>query len=474
MDFQILSLVVAELSALISTARVERVYQTPDNALVLILGRDRRKFTLLISPDRSLPRLHLVTAKPIVGDAAHTFALYLRSHLPGTRVAHIALLNEDRIVEIRFAGSGKEFRLVFELFGSTANLIFTDSAAKILSVYYPVPLADGGSRPLVPGLSYGVPEQRSRKAVNQKQTLFPPAGKGESYNQVVEHYYERLVEYRRAQALRAELRTIMTKALLKTERLREALSGDLRTAEKAEDYRRSGELVLANLNRIRTGMDRAELADYDGETIEVLLDPKRSPAQNAEAYFKRYKKAKAGREIIAARIRESEDEGAAMRARLAHLDSVEDGDELGEIRSELMTRGYLKKRTGDRSRSHSEPGTAPLKKVWYREWEILIGKSAAGNDYLTTKLARSDDLWLHAEGLPGSHVLVRNPERRDVPQDVLMKAASLAAFYSKGKLSAKVSVTYTRAGLVRKPKGAKPGLVSLSERRSLMVKPEDA
>jgi predicted ribosome quality control (RQC) complex YloA/Tae2 family protein len=76
--------------------------------------------------------------------------------------------------------------------------------------------------------------------------------------------------------------------------------------------------------------------------------------------------------------------------------------------------------------------------------------------------------------LPGSHVLVRNPRNADVPPDVLLKAAALAAFYSKGKASGKVSVTYTRAGLVKKPKGAKPGLVTLSERRSVMVKPEDA
>jgi predicted ribosome quality control (RQC) complex YloA/Tae2 family protein len=102
-----------------------------------------------------------------------------------------------------------------------------------------------------------------------------------------------------------------------------------------------------------------------------------------------------------------------------------------------------------------------------------VGKSASGNDHITTKLARPDDLWLHAEGMPGSHVLVRNPGRADIPQDVFMKAAALAAFYSKGRKAAKVPVTYARARFVKKPKGAKPGLVTLSKRNTVMAVPEE-
>jgi predicted ribosome quality control (RQC) complex YloA/Tae2 family protein len=102
-----------------------------------------------------------------------------------------------------------------------------------------------------------------------------------------------------------------------------------------------------------------------------------------------------------------------------------------------------------------------------------VGANAAANDELTVKLARPDDLWLHAEGLPGSHVLVRNPMKTDVPPDILLKAAALAALHSKGKTAGKVPVTYTFARFVRKPKGAKPGLVHLSRRRTLMVKPGD-
>jgi predicted ribosome quality control (RQC) complex YloA/Tae2 family protein len=287
----------------------------------------------------------------------------------------------------------------------------------------------------------------------------------------MEEYYEQLKD--RSGQVDSQT-AVLKRAHAKTDRLRDALTRDLQSAENAEDYRRFGDLVLANLNNLKTGMERVELTGYDGAVSEVLLDPKRSPAWNAERYFKKYKKAKAGRDIIVTRLEHVDDDAAYLRSRLLRLEEAESIDELMGLRSELIARGHLRKRTGEQRGPHTEPPGPPFKKVVYHEWEIFIGRNAAGNDYLTMRLARPDDLWLHAEGLPGSHVLIRNPRNADIPPDVLLKAAGLAAFYSKGKASCKVSVTYTRAALVKKPKGAKPGLVTLSERRSIMVKPEDA
>lgn len=475
MDYQLLTRVADELSELITTARIERVYQTPDRAFALLLLRSRRKFILLISPERSLPRLHLVSSKPPVTDAPNAFALYLRSRLPGSRVMQVSLLNNDRIVDIHFAGPDREYHLIAELFGPAANLIFTDGASVILSALHAVPPSEGSARAILPGLLYRPPEKKPIPGSRAKKSS-PDAEQVRSPNLAAEKYYEQLLEQRREQAIRGELRAVLKTAHAKSERLRSALSRELKSAVRADEYRRAGEVILANMNNLKTGMERAVLAGYGSDFVEVRLDPKRSPAQNAGRYFKMYKKARAGRDIIMTRFKHSNDEAELYQSYLERLDSSNGIDELTAISSELASLGMLGKGTGVQRGSRSGPGGAPtpFKKVIYREWEILIGKSAAGNDYLTTKLARPDDLWLHAEGLPGSHVLVRNPRRADIPRDVLLKAASLAAFYSKGKGSSKVSVTYTRAGFVRKPKGAKPGLVTLTERRSLMVKPEDA
>lgn len=452
---------------------MERIYQGPEGGLYIVLSRDRKKFVLLLSPDRALPRLHLVTAKPPADDSPHAFILYIRSHVSGARLTNITLLNQDRVAEIRFSRSGSEYRLVFELFGPAANLVFLDSSSKILSVCYPVPPAERVVRPLLPGLLYSAPEKKRSAADVSKDSKEAGSSRELSSNKAAENYYEQLIGARRDAALRAELRALLKKTASRTGRLVSALTEDLRSAEKADEYRQAGDLILANLNNLQTGMEQADLVGYDGKTIRVKLDPKRSPARNAEWYFKKYKKAKSGTDIIAGRLRRADDELQYLKSALTRLDQAKTRDEVVGLGDELASGGYRKRRAGGKSSSYPEAAALPIRKILYCGWEILVGKSAAGNDYLTTKLARPDDLWLHAEGLPGSHVLVRNPAHADIPSEVLVKAASLAAFHSKGKTSGKVAVTYTRAGSVRKPKGAKPGLVTLAQRKTIMVKPED-
>lgn len=473
MNFHVLSLVVEELSALLTNARVERVYQGKDGGLVLLLHRERNKFILLLSPDRALPRLHLLSAKPPARDQPHGFILFLRSRVSGARVSGIRLLNQDRVVEIRFVRQGTEYLLLFELFGSSANLVLVDPSSIILAVYNPVSPSDQAARPLLPGLQYIAPE-KPQNAGFQKSGLADGFNAGPSPNKSAEQYYEHLIEQRHIATLRTELISRIKKDLAKTIRLIRALSGDLRSADRVEEYRQAGDLILAHLKELRTGMERADLVGYDGRTMEVLLDPKRSPAGNAELYFKKYKKARIGRDIIAERLRWTAEEASNLKSLLTDIEAARDVDALMSIRSELVAKGRLEKKPVLHKRTREGTASTAIRKIMFNGWEILVGKSAAGNDQLTMKIARPDDLWLHAEGMPGSHVIVRNPNAGIIPPDVLVKAAALAAFHSKGRNAGKVPVTYTRAGQVKKPKGAKPGLVTLQERKSLIVRPEDA
>jgi predicted ribosome quality control (RQC) complex YloA/Tae2 family protein len=480
MDFKILQKVVDELSSLIIGARVDRLYQGGGGELYLVLHRRRKNSILLISPDRSMPRLHLVSTKPPAVHALPGFVLYLKSRMTGAVVAAIGLLNQDRIAEIRFTKAGAECRLVLELTGSSANLILTDVSYTILSVYHPVAFAENVSRPLVPGLQYVAPAKRPHGAVSTGKTLDAAEETSLStddadrvFNRAAEVFYERLIEQRHAAALRSRLSSVTRQALSKTERRIAALSEDLRSADRAAEYKQAGELILSHLRQLATGMKHADLAGYDGRMITVQLDPQRSPVQNAERYFKKYKKAKAGREIISTRLHQSREEASYLKFVSIDIEHAHDRDALARIHAELMVQGYLVQRENRANAGKSEPRAEPFRKVLYRGWEVLVGKSALGNDYITMKLARPDDLWLHAEGMPGSHVLIRNPGRADIPQDVFMKAAALAAFYSKGRKAAKVPVTYARARFVKKPKGAKPGLVMLLERKVVMAVPEE-
>jgi predicted ribosome quality control (RQC) complex YloA/Tae2 family protein len=479
MNYQILLPVVEELSRIITGARVDRVYEGRRRELYLLLSRDRRRSVLLLSPERSMPRLHLVSKKPAATSSPPGFSLYLRSRATGARITRVSLLNEDRVVEIRFSRQGEEYHLVFELIGSAANIVLTDSSLTILAVYYPLQLADRVKRLLAPGMQYALPEKKSNRARSpgpetavRSDQLFPyERGGSAGANRAAEIYFERISEERGMAALRGGLQSIVNKTLARTGRKIKALSADRESAQRAEEYRLTGDLILTNLSRLRQGMEQATLTGYDGGTLLVHLDPKRSPAGNADLYFKKYKKAKAGNDIIQARMRQAVEEEARSRSFLSKIERADNIDTLSSIRSELVADGYIHEGVRETGKKRSVSPPAPFRKIVYRGWDILVGKSAAGNDYLSMKIARPGDLWLHAEGMPGSHVLVKNPEARDIPQDVFARAASLAAFYSKGKNAGKVAVTYTLARHVRKPRGAKPGLVTLAERKTVMAVP---
>jgi predicted ribosome quality control (RQC) complex YloA/Tae2 family protein len=287
----------------------------------------------------------------------------------------------------------------------------------------------------------------------------------------VEIWYERTAEEQETASLRRELLSVVRRAAGKTVRRRVAVAKDIAGAEQADNYRLMGELVLANKHLLVKGQPAADLTGYDGTTVSVALDPSRSPAENAGRYFQRYKKAKAGLAVMRERYDDARDEAAFLASVQEDLQTAVDREGLLAIRSLLARRGYVKEGAGKTAgtRTVSAP---PFRTVRHEGWDILVGKSAAGNDYITMKLARPDDLWLHAEGMPGSHVVVRNPGKRDIPEEVLRRAASLAAWYSKGKNSAKVPVAYTRAAFVKKPKGAAPGSVVLSERKTIMTGPK--
>lgn len=482
MDFQTLSAVIDELSHLITGARVERVYEGTGRALYVLLRRDRKHYYLLLSPDRSMPRLHLVTTKPAAAASPRGFSLYLRSHAAGAGITKVSLLNQDRVAEIRFSRQGAGYRLLFELTGPAANILITDESLRILAVYYPIPFGDSVKRPMVPGIRYVLPEKKSAQThvkiscANLRDDQEPNREQSGSLgaNREAELFFDQLAQDRGFESFRTRLRSLVKKTLTKTERRIEALSIDLKAAGQAEEYKKAGDLILANLHRLERGREQAELRGHDGHTMFLRLDPRRSPADNAELYFKKYKKAKKGKEIIATRLKQAGDEASRLRSFLSELEQADSGDALVSIHSDLVANGYLPGGAKKKRKQLSSSAPASFRKIEYQGWDILVGKSAAGNDYLTTKIARPKDLWLHAEGLPGSHVLIKNPDGRDIPPDVFAKAASLAAFHSKGKTAGKVSVTYTLAGQVKKPKGAKPGLVMLRERKTIMAVPQES
>jgi predicted ribosome quality control (RQC) complex YloA/Tae2 family protein len=476
LDFELLDKVIGELAVLLPGSRVDKVLQGNDHDLFLILHKSKKNYFLLLSPNRTDPRIHLVIRKPTGVKSPSGFSLALRKHLTGSRLQNIGLVGRDRVVELRFSGLGGTARLIFELTGSAANLILTDELHQILSVHHPVLPGTKVRRPVIPGITYAFPEAKPRTAAENRYDLSLPGPREEAadapVNKAVEEWFERARSERETISLQSKLASVIRTALFRTRRRRLAVEKDMAGAERAEEYRLAGELIVSNKHRLSKGQEQAELTGYDGKTVTIALDPARTPAENAEWYFKRYKKARAGLSVMQERLQVAQEESEFLDKVQQDLASVgDDREALAEIRSRLVKRGYIRDEPGTAIATRAV-ATQPYRSIVHEGWTILVGKSAAGNDYITRKLARPDDLWLHAEGMPGSHVVIRNPDKRDIPQGVLRKAASLAAYHSKGRGSSKVPVAYTRAANVKKPKGAALGLVTLTGRKTIMAAPE--
>jgi len=244
--------------------------------------------------------------------------------------------------------------------------------------------------------------------------------------------------------------------------------------ERLEEYRLYGELFMANLHALKRGMQAAKVVNFYSETQEPIvipLDERFSPQENAQRYFKKYKKGKAAKTLAVQQRAETLEEIAYLEGQQDNLNKCSTDDELSEIREELEREGYAKKQTtGMKPQKHQ-----PSKPLHYRSSEgidIYVGKNNRQNDTLTLRFAADEDTWLHVKEIPGSHVIVQH--KGPLPEQTLLEAAMLAAYYSKARTSASVPVDYCLRKYVKKPAKAKPGMVIYTTNRTLYVTPEEA
>ncbi|MBE3589199.1 MAG: NFACT family protein [Firmicutes bacterium] len=311
---------------------------------------------------------------------------------------------------------------------------------------------------------------------------------------------------RRRTEARARLLRIARAALERALRKRERQRAEWEEARAAEEYRLLGELLTAYLHQVPARAEAVVLPDWtrDQAPRTVPLDPRLSPAANAQRYFRRYQKAKRRRVELLPLLEATEAEAAALEdvvARLANLPPL-DAATAGDAWEEILRRwdaaladaaGRLEELglagAGDvdgRSPSarpaspdaDASPGAAPGRPRHYRSsdgWTLWVGRNSRQNDWLTLRFARPDDWWFHTKDIPGTHVLARPPEgwppEEPPPPATLQEAALLAAFFSRARQSSNVPVDYTRRRYVRRIRGAGPGQVHYDHQRTVFVTP---
>ncbi len=270
------------------------------------------------------------------------------------------------------------------------------------------------------------------------------------------------------------LSKLLAAELTRLTRKQAVLAAELAQAENAGELRKYGDILMANLYAVNTGVSEQALLDiYSAEPatqqIIIKLDPDLSPLANAQQYYAKYNKAKRSGEHLAGQLKECQDEIAYLESIAIALAHAVASGEVNEVRQELITAGYL--RTSDKRRPPAAP-SSPLTVKSSEGFSLIIGKNNRQNDLVTFKQAQPDDIWLHTKDIPGSHVIIRG-ENRDITDQAIKEAAQLAAYFSKSRQSANVPVDYTRRRHVRKPSGAKPGFVIYDHQNTIYVTPDE-
>lgn len=245
--------------------------------------------------------------------------------------------------------------------------------------------------------------------------------------------------------------------------------------ESSEQYRIWGELITANLYCLKQGPIASVSNFYseEQENIEIPLDPHLTPNENAQLYFKRYNKAKIGMAKALEQMEIIKEELAYLESIKNSLEKIESLQDLQEVRWELEDVGYVKAKPVKNKRAGKRDQKSSPISIDFNGWKIYIGKNNIQNDYVTFKVAKNTDLWFHVKDIPGSHVIIKNPERKEVPNNILEIAAGLAAYFSKSRTSPQVPVDFTLKKYVKKISGAKPGMVTYENQKTVFVNPTE-
>lgn len=295
----------------------------------------------------------------------------------------------------------------------------------------------------------------------------------ESMNEVVDEFYYKRDMHERMRQKSADLTKLLNNNIERVGKKIIILERTLKDAENRDKFKIFGDLLTANIYRLQEGIKSAELENYyepECPIVKINLDPSMSPSENAQKYYKKYNKAKTALTEATKQLVSSRNDLAYLESTLSMIEHAEDVEDINAIRSELAEQGYISRR--NRPQKKKQTASKPMHFVSSDGFDIYVGRNNTQNDYLTMKFANNSDWWFHTKDIHGSHTIIKLGIDKEVPKRTILEAAQLAAYYSQARESAQVPVDYTIIKNVKKPNGAKPGMVIYEGYNTVYVKPE--
>jgi predicted ribosome quality control (RQC) complex YloA/Tae2 family protein len=457
------------VSSGVENLQVENARKTDDGAILGLSGGSELVFVLKGREAFAYTRC----ASPAVGseiwpNLKHAKIVKLAMD-PLDRILHIHLWNRDIYQQIR------DYRLIAEFTPPKPNLIIArdeDGRSIIEDALHKYGLADNPQRQVLPRLEYQPPT--TGFSVEEEDIRFPlevvPADGGEALlcqdmNSYFALYHEKVLKLSRQLEYLRTLKARWEKRYKKCQGKLDKQRQELDQAKNMEYWLACAEVIKYNLGNIRKGQSELAAVNYlDPELKEIVvsLSEDKSPRENMDAYLKKYRKARNGLIVIEAKISETEQELAGIARCIEQIAAGEDPVE--PIQSNRSSLGGA---------SVSGWQDKLLRLRLNADFEIVIGRKARENDYLTTQLARPHDWWFHTRIYHGGHVVLRCLTKKSPDEGLVKICCGLAAWYSKARFSANVPVDYTQIRFVRKPRRSAPGFVTYTTHQTVFADPID-
>ena len=478
LNWREIDLVLSELA--LDGSLIQEIHQPAHDRIVLHLFRQGTLFSLLICLSARFPRMHILTEKLANPEKPPRFASFLRAHIRGGRIESAAQLRTppgaqgaevlrapdagkqgpgERIVRMSIRHGGEEKIFWIRLWGAAANAILTDAEGIILDAFYRRPKKGEVSRKTFNPLP-SVSARGTRPASPKEYSVRVIPGEG-SFNEKLEREFRELensgkVE-RLAAAADAELAVSENKVLSNLE----MLTARLTEYASLDRFKELGELVTSNLHAVSRGQRWLKVEDFfhGNAPVEIELKPELSPAQNAEIYYERHRKARLGRHKV-------EEEIAHLRITLKKIRAQRAA---AALNPDPVSLGMVARKAASARAPLRDAGTPGL--VFFSSpFRIIVGRTAKENDELLRRRVKGNDWWFHARDWPGAYVFVKAQAGKSLPLDTMLDAATLAVHFSKGKSSGQGDVYYTQVKYLRRAKGAKKGTVLPTQEKNLHIK----
>ena len=483
-------------------AKVQSVRQPNDDTVVIELyGKGVTKY-LLISCHPEFFRVYFTTRKSTTLPNPPQFCTALRSNLVGLSLESVSMTGSDRILRLNFG----DWSLIAELMGKHSNMILVNANNTIQGAAQWISKAKS-KRPIQaqhkyenPPVLRGLPDVSDfkvpPKTVTPRQEVrntsrwepgfsgrygayplnlsdqYPDWMPNDSMSYALENYYLIEIQRREIESKRSWLLSQLNRVLLAREVALASLIEARDTGGKAAGWQRNGEVLLAYAHEIKPEMEQVLLTDYDGSPLLIKLDPELSAKDNALRYFDKAKRAKGRQGQVGEQIERIEASAEQVRGVIAQVEAAQSLQILEAAEQEVKKNRWTHEQPVAKNGVIDRPfeGHRVRDVLGPNNYRILYGENSEANDYLTLRVAKSNDYWLHVRGHTSAHVVVQTHNQPDkVPREVLMVAAKIAVQNSNQKHAGYVAVDYTLKKYVRKPKSAAKGSALYVNEKTLHV-----